>query len=331
MRNLSFILCFFFTTLFLPVQASTVSPFVVGGSNASIEDAPWQVLVWGDNKRCGGVLIASEWVLTAAHCLDQAGDNEAFSLMSPSSVSVYTGTADISISGLSAFHSSVEALYVYDTYNKDIFDGDIALIKLVSPVSTNARPVMRANTLAQKDFDATGDISAKNLLLSGWGYTDEDRTHLTDILQKATLSLVSDETCADLWGLTLLRVEDYENKFVCAQDSGIGACNGDSGGPLIWNDPSRAADPDGGATLVGLVSFGVDSQCASDLHPDVYTQISTYNAWIDSCIEGQCITPIASQQSSGGGSLDFFFFVLVAVSLGYRFYLKKKRMNTQSN
>ncbi|RWS18586.1 hypothetical protein B4U80_04990 [Leptotrombidium deliense] len=46
---------------------------IVGGKDASKHDAPWQtsIIVYGDNHVCGGSIIGSNWVLTAAHCVDQ--------------------------------------------------------------------------------------------------------------------------------------------------------------------------------------------------------------------------------------------------------------------
>ena len=48
---------------------------VVGGSDASLNDVPWQVaLSLGSgsdiysSQFCGGTLINSDWILTAAHC-----------------------------------------------------------------------------------------------------------------------------------------------------------------------------------------------------------------------------------------------------------------------
>ena len=46
---------------------------IVGGSDASFGDVPWQVALSQDsgssiNVFCGGTLINADWVLTAAHC-----------------------------------------------------------------------------------------------------------------------------------------------------------------------------------------------------------------------------------------------------------------------
>lgn len=50
---------------------------IVGGTNANAGDAPWQVALTsgtGSNifqaQFCGGTLINSNWVLTAAHCTE---------------------------------------------------------------------------------------------------------------------------------------------------------------------------------------------------------------------------------------------------------------------
>ncbi|RWR99978.1 peptidase S1 and S6 chymotrypsin/Hap-like protein, partial [Dinothrombium tinctorium] len=43
---------------------------IVGGNRARIGDYPWQVFILRNGQlHCGGSIIASNWVLTAAHCL----------------------------------------------------------------------------------------------------------------------------------------------------------------------------------------------------------------------------------------------------------------------
>ena len=50
---------------------------IVGGTNANAGDAPWQVALTPRTSSnlymavfCGGTLINSDWVLTAAHCTE---------------------------------------------------------------------------------------------------------------------------------------------------------------------------------------------------------------------------------------------------------------------
>lgn len=50
--------------------SSTSSSRVVNGADATLGEWPWQArLQFNNNHVCGGTLVASEWVMTAAHCM----------------------------------------------------------------------------------------------------------------------------------------------------------------------------------------------------------------------------------------------------------------------
>ncbi|MEN3358851.1 MAG: hypothetical protein V7637_2833, partial [Mycobacteriales bacterium] len=59
-----------------PAQAADLgggaAPNVVGGTNAAAGEFPWMVRL---SQGCGGALIASRVVLTAAHCVSRTGAN----------------------------------------------------------------------------------------------------------------------------------------------------------------------------------------------------------------------------------------------------------------
>lgn len=299
----------------VPVLSVERAVFVVGGSNASIQDAPWQAFLVANNRFCGAVIIDAQWALTAAHCVDTADKNSAFSLISPNLLSVYSGTNVVYEFDFNQHLSLVDAVYVHHAYNKKSLENDIALLKLSTNIHSTAAAILMADERVQADVDATGNLGNNDLLLTGWGATQADRTGFQRTLQKATLSTVSDSSCASSWGGPVWNVPDYQNKYLCAQKTGIGACNGDSGSPLVWFDPSRASDPDRGATLVGIVSFGVNIECSSPYYPDVYTQVSNYQEWIKKCQNGTCSAPSALNGSGGGGSLGVYFGLFIGLIL----------------
>lgn len=61
-------------------QSDPIShPYIIGGSDALVNEFPWQVLITQLNDSdpnirnfCGGTLINRKWVLTAAHCIVNA-------------------------------------------------------------------------------------------------------------------------------------------------------------------------------------------------------------------------------------------------------------------
>ncbi|MEZ9527128.1 serine protease [Enterovibrio norvegicus] len=308
---------------FIPkgIEANEISPRVVGGQDATISEVPWQAYINSAGDACGGVVIDDVWILTAAHCLDTNNSNRdgQLSVVSATNVSVYTGTAEILGIDFSIFRSEVEAVYVHGNYDKQTLENDIALIKLSTSVNANASAIALASAEVQARVDATGNLGLNDLTLSGWGFINTGASVTTSTLQTASISTISDSTCATDWGVTVTGVSDYRNKFFCAEATNIGSCNGDSGGPLAWKD----ANTGGGDVLVGVVSFGPASQCASNAFPDVYTQVSNYVDWINDCKAGNCMSVSSSiALSGGGGGNALYLWLLGCVSILLRQRIK---------
>jgi len=58
-----------FTGLNAGRVSMNLSPQIVGGVDAAEGQFPWQAFIYIDNnKLCGGSLIMTDWILTAAHC-----------------------------------------------------------------------------------------------------------------------------------------------------------------------------------------------------------------------------------------------------------------------
>ncbi len=316
MKKSPFIMMLCMSIFSMPCFATSISPRIIGGEDAQITDVPWQAYIRIGFSFCGGAVVGERWVLTAAHCMDLDTDSLYFTQASLANIRVYTGTNAPNDTSVENTISQVTAIYVYPDYSKGMFENDLALLELETPINTNASPVQLANAKTQLDLDATADLGMLDLLITGFGDISPDRDNTTypSVLQQTWVPLISDLSCSASWGSSLSRVENYQDKYLCNQAIGSGSCNGDSGGPVIWYDPSYAADTDGGARLVGLVSFGVAEVCASSFYPDVNTQIATYQSWIATCMDGgDCpsleagteLFPTSSESSSSGGAFLF--------------------------
>lgn len=54
-------------------QSAGIAPFIVGGADATLGQFPWQVYLNIESTWvCGGSLILENWVLTAAHCVEDS-------------------------------------------------------------------------------------------------------------------------------------------------------------------------------------------------------------------------------------------------------------------
>lgn len=255
-----------------PQARSTRIPrqlLIVGGENAAVGELPWQVLVLPGPYMCGGSLLTTEWVVTAAHCVVDDFNNP----MPPAEISVRAGEYNRSQNDGTEQQRNVSTVLVHPDYNPNTSDSDIALLRLATPVTfgPSVGPIPLVSSPANDALVAPGVLS----LVSGWGATSEGGSSAT-ILQKVRLPIVSNATCnASYGGITA--------NMLCAglAEGGKDSCQGDSGGPLVVPDGS-------GWRLAGVVSFG--NGCARPNFYGVYTRVSSFVTWINTQIGG-VVTP----------------------------------------
>lgn len=320
-----------------------INLYIVGGVDSKVLELPWQVYLEmnkdGATFACGGTLITDTWVVTAAHCLNESDSQLVFVPINTNRVTVYSGDIDRTSSGNRATNT-VTNLFVHPDYEQANNTGDIALLKLSSSVALPAQPIKLMSKALQVDADIEFDNEIwNNLVVSGWGRTSENREQSTNILQKTLVNGVGDYSCALAWGWSQL-----DASFICANAFERGSCNGDSGGPLIWQDKSAKSDDDRGYRLAGVVSFGHIDKCANYLYPDVYTEVSNYSEWITATInltDGERTyqapessftqdiffieeypqpsgTGVSPQPEKSGGGIGYSFLVLLTGLLLYR-------------
>ncbi|KAK0145982.1 Chymotrypsin-like elastase family member 2A [Merluccius polli] len=132
---------------------------VVAGEEAAPHSWPWQVSLQSDSSGrwshvCGGSLISSRWVLTAAHCIN---DRYGYRVQ----LGKHSLKAPAEEGSLSLRAAKIVS---HDKYNMMMSRNDIALVKLSSPVSFS-------RTVSAACLPAAGAVLPHGAAchLTGWG------------------------------------------------------------------------------------------------------------------------------------------------------------------
>lgn len=254
----------------VPVDDHISVPQIVGGTEATPNEFPWQILLTygGLSASCGGSIIHESWILTAAHCVQ--GDN-------PSWRTVVAGIHDRTSDAANPYlqRRAVKRITIHPNYNNSTLDYDIALLELEIPLTLNTK--VAPITLAGNSDGALYNAGTV-LTVSGWGHTTYGGS-VAIRLQKVNVPVVSSLTCNDAYG-------SITNRMFCAGNiasGGVDSCQGDSGGPIFKND-------NGTYKLTGVVSSGTG--CAWPGYPGIYTHVQNLRPWVES------IAPIPADTSA---------------------------------
>lgn len=262
-----------------PTQPSAgMQPQIIGGALADDGEYPWQVALVDatqsnpyNGQFCGGSIIASGWVLTAAHCVVE--DNGTVS--NPATLDVVAGVNLLSsgqTSGTQGQRRKVSQIIVHSFYNPQTLDNDLALLRLAAPLSLNTK-VQSVPLAAQTDSQwfAPGVMAT----VSGWGRTNpppQEPVLWPDALMEVQVPIVAQTICSAAYPRAITA------NMLCAgyAAGGKDSCQGDSGGPLI------VPDGNGGWLQAGIVSWGAG--CAQPNQYGVYTRLANYTGWINSIL-----------------------------------------------
>ncbi|XP_022164940.1 venom serine protease-like [Myzus persicae] len=217
------------------------------------------------NLFCGATIISRHHALTAARCLTN---------VNPFQIALLVGDHDMTSLGSDGDPSLlvvVTEMYIHPLFEKLSIAHDLAIVETheVIPFSSKVGPVCLPFKHVYNDF--VGDT----IRVFGWGTVNFDNHPVSGTLQKSYLKVVPTSQCD----------ENYKNETdhnqLCTHFTKVNSCQVDSGGPLLWSDPST-----GRLNIIGVVG---NRFVCDESTPSMHTRLTTAKNmnWIKVILTGQ--------------------------------------------
>ncbi|CAH2277313.1 coagulation factor XII isoform X1 [Pelobates cultripes] len=245
-------------------KTPSVSSRIVGGLVALPASHPYMAALYISSHFCGGALISSCWILTAAHCLERRPDLKE--------ISVVLGQNLFNTTDHRTRRFTVQKYIIHEQYDEETFQNDIALMQLKSESDVCAEFTQFIQPVCLPQNPKKNEPN-KQCSVIGWGHQYYGAEGYALFLQEAHIPIIPETQCKS----PIVHGNKMLPGMLCAgvMEGGVDACQGDSGGPLV-------CELEGRVELYGIVSWGTG--CAEVNKPGVYTEVSSYINWINANI-----------------------------------------------
>ena len=219
------------------------------------------------NGICGGSIISSRTIVTAAHCFARNPITE-----------VIVADHNRAVRDAGEFSVKVCEVRKHPRYprpygpNEAHEDYDYGLLFLCEDLTWSR--VVSPICLPDINFDNEG----REAILVGWGYNNTYSGPQPNVLQTTTLITLSNDECIKTSSYNVI-----SSRQICAVNPHTSACFGDSGGPLAVKDPGYQP-----YTLVGIACMVIDDYCSTNATgiPGVFTRVTEMLEWTTNSMKG---------------------------------------------
>ncbi|NXM89104.1 HGFA factor, partial [Oenanthe oenanthe] len=242
---------------------------IVGGSSSLPGSHPWTAAIYIGDSFCGGSLVQTCWVVSAAHCFANSPLKSTIRVVLGQQI--FNKTTDVT----QTFEIEKYILHPqYSVFNP--IDHDIALIKLKKNGQRCAVKSQFVQPICLPESNTAFSAQVK-CQISGWGHKHENVSGYSDVLQETLAPLIPEEKCRspEIYGKELT-----ENMFCAGYfDSKSDACQvmlGVISRQVMEMYFGQKYDI---SYLYGIISWG--DGCGRVNKPGVYTKVTNYVKWIN--------------------------------------------------
>ncbi|XP_053696259.1 brachyurin-like [Sabethes cyaneus] len=242
------------------LRKQTPSRRITNGQEASPGQFPYQIALLstftGGTGLCGGSVLTNNFILTAAHCVQNALGGTAI-------IGAHDRTANEASQQRIAFGAA--GIRIHAGYTPTNVRNDIAVVQLNSAIVFNdrVRPVRIPAVGDSRTFAGlTGTVS-------GFGRIADGSQTTAAVLRFTSNPILTEADCLTDWANNANLIQ--AQNICLSGEGGRSSCNGDSGGPVTVAE--------GGSLQVGIVSFGSAAGCSIGM-PSVHVRVTHFRDWI---------------------------------------------------